>query len=49
MIGPAALPGTRRAPPPPGRLRTVVAVPAPTHLVGLLTVAPTAADPRRPS
>ena len=34
---------------PPDRLRTVVAILAATHLVGLLTVAHTAADPRRTS
>ncbi|GAA3337951.1 hypothetical protein GCM10020358_16240 [Amorphoplanes nipponensis] len=34
---------------PPGRLPTVVAILAATHLVGLLTVAHTAADPRRTS
>lgn len=32
---------------PPDRLRTVVAILAATHLIGLLTVAHTAADPRR--
>jgi hypothetical protein len=34
---------------PPDPLRTVVALLAATHLVGLLTVAHTAADPRRTS
>ena len=34
---------------PPDQLRTVVAILAATHLVGLLTVAHTAADPRRTS